>query len=113
MKGQKIPLAHQVDMIFLDLYEELKDIPGGSIMMEIRNRTVGVFGVRHYVPEEAEARGMRGRPAEVHLDAFRELAVAAVREHRDWSRGQLTFTFSMTGGRLGASVHFDPMPLNV
>lgn len=113
MKGQKIPLAHQVDMVLLDLYEELKKIPGGSIMMEIRDRTVGVFGVRHFVADENDPRGKRSKPEPVHLDAFRELAVMMVSNNKDWERGQLTFTFSMVNGRFGVNVHFEPMPLNV
>lgn len=113
MKGQKIPLAHQVDMVLLDLYEELKGIPGGTIMMEIRNETVGLFGVRHFIIDEKDPRGKRSQPDVCHLDAFRELAVSAVKRNKEWSRGELTFTFSMVKGKFGASIHFEPMALNV
>lgn len=41
------PLARQVDFVFRQLESELTHASSGTVLIHIRNNTVGKYGIRH------------------------------------------------------------------
>ncbi|GJM81034.1 hypothetical protein HMSSN139_35300 [Paenibacillus sp. HMSSN-139] len=47
LKAEQISLVRQIDMVFKELEEELAGLSSGTVFLQIRNNTVGKFGIRH------------------------------------------------------------------
>ncbi|AJY75731.1 hypothetical protein [Paenibacillus beijingensis] len=107
-----MPLARQVDFVFRQLEEELTNATAGTVLIHIRNNTVGKFGVRHNPIEwkdgrfDSSSKGMT--PAQVQ--AFRTMAVDALKFKSGWTHGEILFDFSVrqsTAGSWSASILFE------
>jgi hypothetical protein len=107
---KSIPLPVQVDMIIEDLTEELCGLTAGTVFLHIQNSMVGTYGVRHRLENRLE-RGSDGcfvRPAfsKDHVHLFREMATDIVSRKTNWSRGTVSYKFSVKQGALHISADF-------
>lgn len=107
-----MPLARQVDLVFRQLEEELTNATAGTVLIHIRNNTVGKFGVRHNPIEWKDGRfdsAMKGMtPSQVQ--AFRTMAVDALKFKNGWTHGEILFDFSVrqsSTASLSASILFE------
>lgn len=105
MQLENMPLARQVDFVFRHLEDELTNAVGGTVTIQIRNNTVGKFGVRHNPIEmcdgEIDEAGKGLSPEQVL--SFRRMAVEALRHKRSWTHGEILYDFAVRGGKGGWS----------
>lgn len=101
-------LARQMDVVFRQLRGELSHLSSGIIFVQIRNNTVGKFGVRHH-PIEAkngEVIGNRSGLSEQQQIAFRNMAIQAL-QWKNWTHGEIEFDFAIRQNLLVTSVQFE------
>ncbi|ALS26709.1 O-methyltransferase [Paenibacillus cisolokensis] len=111
MDADAMPLARQVDFVFRQLEEELTNAVAGTVLIHIRNNTVGKFGIRHHPIEsrngelESAPKGMT--PAQVQ--AFRRMAIEALKMKRNWTHGEILYDFSVraNSGTWSASIQYE------
>lgn len=48
LKTEQLSLARQMDLVFRELQEELSGLSSGTVFVQIRNNTIGKFGIRHH-----------------------------------------------------------------
>ncbi|WP_051603625.1 hypothetical protein [Paenibacillus darwinianus] len=85
--------------------DELTNAVGGTVTIQIRNNTVGKFGVRHNPIETrngAIGEAGKGMSAEQVL-SFRRMAVEALRLKRSWTHGEILYDFAVRSGKDGWS----------
>ncbi|MFC3343573.1 O-methyltransferase [Paenibacillus abyssi] len=100
MNLEEMPLARQVDFVFRQLEDELTDAIAGTVTIQIRNNTIGKFGVRHNPIESRDGQleeGEKGMTA-VQVKAFRQMAVDALKLKRNWTHGEIMYDFSVRKG---------------
>ncbi|MGG6310212.1 O-methyltransferase [Paenibacillus macerans] len=100
LKTEQISLARQVDMVFKELEEELAGLTSGTVFLQIRNNTVGKFGIRHN-----PIAGRNGQLAEegrgLNADqrqSFRAMAIQALKFKRCWTHGEISYEFALRQG---------------
>lgn len=92
-----MPLARQIDFVFRQLEKELTNATAGTVMIHIRNNAIGKFGLKNNPIEfkngimEGIGQGMS--PSQVQ--AFRKLAIEALKFRRDWTHGEIMYDFSV------------------
>lgn len=101
-------LARQVDMVFRSLEEELRYLSSGAVFIQIRNDTVGKFGIRHF-PLEINEEKPHVEPVmtQEQLTAFRKMAVEALEYKKNWTHGEVVFEFAIRRGILSANVQLE------
>ncbi|MBB6670896.1 O-methyltransferase [Cohnella nanjingensis] len=106
-----VPLARQVDLAMQQMEEELKGLSAGTIVLQVRNDTVGKFGIRHLpvdiaekkAPPESAAAGLSAD----QVKTLRKMAVDALARKRSWTHGEVTYDFVLRQGKLYLSVTFE------
>lgn len=91
------PLARQVDFVFRQLESELTHASSGTVLIHIRNNTVGKYGIRHNPIElkpPASPQSPAGLTAE-QVKEFRQMAVDALKSKWSWTHGELLYDFSV------------------
>lgn len=77
---EEMPLARQVDFVFRELEEELTHAMSGTVTIQIRNNTIGKFGIRHH-PIECRNGELKSEQnpglTTPQVRAFRQMAVDA------------------------------------
>lgn len=100
IKTDEISLARQVDMVFKELGEELAGLSSGTVFLQIRNNTVGKFGIRHnpiagrdgQLTEEEQGLDV------TQLNSFRMMAIEALKYKRYWTHGEISYEFALRKG---------------
>ncbi|MDG0814499.1 O-methyltransferase [Cohnella rhizosphaerae] len=104
----EVPLARQVDMAFRQMEGELKGMTAGTIVLQVRNDTVGKFGIRHLPVDLAERRTTGDAKPDGLTDALigelRKAAVEAIQRKTSWTHGEVTYDFGIKHGKLYLSV---------
>jgi len=107
MTSSQIPLARQVDVALEKLGGELKGMTAGTIVLQIRDDSVGRFGIRHLPVDcgirERRASGMTAS----QVDTLRRLAVEALRHKNGWTHGEISYDFVLKNGEVSLSVQFE------
>lgn len=100
LKADQISLARQVDMVFKELEEELAGLTSGTVFIQIRNNTIGKFGIRHN-----PIAGRNGQLAEdgkglnsEQMQSFRMMAIQALKFKRYWTHGEISYEFALRQG---------------
>jgi len=114
MNLDTVPLARQIDYVFRQLEEELLHSVAGTVIIHIRNNTVGKYGVRHNPIESRNGKlgdkseKESGMTAE-QVQAFRTMAVDSLKLKRNWTHGEISFDFSVRSGSetWSASISFE------
>ncbi|MCR2806166.1 O-methyltransferase [Paenibacillus soyae] len=97
MDFNSVSLARQVDFVFRQLEGELKDATAGTVLIHIRNNSVGKFGLRHHPIEtkdgmiEVSGKGL----TQSQVQAFRQMAIEALKYRKDWTHGEILYDFSV------------------
>lgn len=107
----EVPLARQVDMAFQQMEGELKGMTAGTIVLQVRNDTVGKFGIRHLPVDLAERRATGDKKPEglnsEMIGDLRKAAVDAIKRKVSWTHGEVTYDFVVKQGKLYLSVTFE------
>lgn len=113
MNLDAMPLARQVDYVFRQLEDELVHAVGGTVHIHIRNNAIGKFGLRHN-PIESKNGKLEGAGAGAGLtpsqvQAFRQMAIDALKLRRDWTHGEIMYDFSVrqSAGSWSASICYE------
>ncbi|MGG1312219.1 MULTISPECIES: hypothetical protein [Cohnella] len=110
MHSEQVSLARQVDMALEQLEEELKGMSAGTIVLQIRNDTVGKFGIRHLPIDLEQARaGARGAPglSGAQVADLRRIAVEAIKSKKGWTHGEISYDFVLRQDKVQVSVQFE------
>ncbi|RXZ84275.1 O-methyltransferase [Paenibacillaceae bacterium] len=104
-------LARQVDYVFRQLEDELKDAIAGTVTIQVRNNAIGKFGMRHH-PIESRNGLLHNERSGMTTDqvlAFRQMAVDALKYKRNWTHGEIIYDFAVrpTNNTWSASVQFE------
>ncbi|MCM3748249.1 O-methyltransferase [Paenibacillus pasadenensis] len=92
------PLARQVDFVFRQLEPELTHAPAGTVLIHIRNNTVGKYGIRHNPIElKSSSPSPKGLSAD-QVKEFRQMAVDALKHKSNWTHGEILYDFSVRQG---------------
>jgi hypothetical protein len=111
MSLETMSLARQVDFVFRQLEEELVHAVAGTVIIHIRNNTVGKYGVRHNPIESKN--GEIGQPEQgmtaSQVQAFRQMAIDSLKLKRNWTHGEILYDFSVrsSSGAWSASILFE------
>ncbi|TVX98718.1 O-methyltransferase [Cohnella terricola] len=107
MTSSQFPLVRQVDVALEKLGGELKGMTAGTIVLQIRDDSVGRFGIRHLPVDcgirEQRATGMNAS----QVDTLRRLAVEALRHKNGWTHGEISYDFVLKNGEVSLSVQFE------
>lgn len=97
MELDAMPLARQIDFVFRQLESELTNASAGTVMIHIRNNAIGKFGLKNNPIEfkdgKMEKIGQGMSPSQVQ--AFRKLAIEALKFRRDWTHGEILYDFAV------------------
>lgn len=92
---EMVSLARQVDFVFRQLEGELTNAAAGTVQICIRNNAVGKFGIKHHPIESRDGKiegGDRGLTKE-QVQAFRQLAIDALKFRKNWTHGEILYDF--------------------
>ncbi|WP_010271425.1 hypothetical protein [Paenibacillus senegalensis] len=106
---ERVPLAKQLDLVFKEISEELMHLSSGVVFVQIRQNTVGKFGVRHF-PVESRSGVLEPKQtglSKEHIRMFTEMAVASLKRKHHWTHGEIHFEFALIQNTLRASVQFE------
>jgi len=102
-----ISLARQVDVALEKLGGELKGMTAGTIVLQIRDDSVGRFGVRHLPVDCGEQDRGSGGLTEDQVLTLRKLAIEALKRKSGWTHGEISYDFALKQGRVIVSVQFE------
>ncbi|GBG09943.1 O-methyltransferase [Paenibacillus sp. MY03] len=94
---EMVSLARQVDFVFRQLEGELTNAAAGTVQICIRNNAVGKFGMKHH-PIESRDGKLEGKDrglTQEQVQAFRQLAIEALKYRRDWTHGEILYDFAV------------------
>ncbi|MFC7152428.1 O-methyltransferase [Cohnella cellulosilytica] len=104
MSSNQLSLARQVDLALEKLGGELKGMSAGTIVLQIRDDSIGRFGIRHLPVDCADrAPVSAGMTAEQVLE-LRQLAIEALKHKSGWTHGEICYDFLLKQGRILVSV---------
>ncbi|WP_059049444.1 hypothetical protein [Paenibacillus senegalimassiliensis] len=100
IKTDEISLVRQVDMVFKELGEELAGLSSGTVFLQIRNNTVGKFGIRHnpIAGRDGQLTEEEQGLNETQLNSFRMMAIEALKYKRYWTHGEISYEFALRKG---------------
>ncbi len=100
LRAEQISLVRQIDMVFKELEEELAGLTSGTVFLQIRNNTVGKFGIRHN-----PIAGRNGQLCEEthglnaeQIRSFRRMAIQSLQFKRYWTHGEISYEFALRQG---------------
>ena len=108
MRVEQLPLARQVEMVFVEIKEELRHLPSGTVFLQIRNNIIGKFGIKHLPLEskggefQSNGRGL----SDDQVDSFTHIAIQSLK-YKKWSHGEMAFDFRLKQDTLQTSVQFE------
>ncbi|MFD0589783.1 O-methyltransferase [Paenibacillus sp. GCM10027627] len=97
MEASSVSLARQIDFVFRQLESELTNLAAGTVLIHIRNNTVGKFGIRHHPIESKDGKieGMGKGLTPAQVQDFRQMAIDALKYRKDWTHGEIMYDFSV------------------
>lgn len=104
---EQMSLARQVDFAFGQIEKELAHVKSGTVFFQIRNNTVGKFGLRQEPLDTLEGKIPFSNGLTVdQRHSFRKLAVEALK-HKNWTHGEIQFEFAVKQQTLMISVQLE------
>ncbi|NBI28911.1 O-methyltransferase [Chengkuizengella marina] len=106
---EQLSLAKQLDLVFEEIQPELGSLTSGIVFLQIRNNTVGKFGVIHD-PIEGNNRETRGHIqglTKQQIFSFKKMAIQSLKYKNHWTHGQISFEFALKNKNLATSVQFE------
>ncbi|WP_235427050.1 O-methyltransferase [Cohnella kolymensis] len=101
------PLARQIGIALEQLEGELKGLTAGTIVLQIRNDTVGKFGIRHLPVDCGSAnKGGSGMSA-AHVQLLRRLALEALQHKNSWTHGEISYDFVLKQDQVYVSMQIE------
>ncbi|MEC2344548.1 O-methyltransferase [Paenibacillus barengoltzii] len=100
LKAEQLSLVRQIDMVFKELEEELSGLTSGTVFLQIRNNTIGKFGIRHN-PIAGRNGKLREEPYGLNAEqihSFRKMAIEALKYKRYWTHGEISYEFALRQG---------------
>jgi hypothetical protein len=107
MTLEQVPLARQVDVALEKLGGELKGLTAGTIVLQIRDDTVGRFGIRHLPVDCGNPEKGPSGMSVTQVQLLRRLAVEALRHKNGWTHGEISYDFVLKQGQVFVSVQFE------
>ncbi|MEI7025000.1 O-methyltransferase [Paenibacillus sp. y28] len=104
----ELPLARQMDMVFRQIGHELMQLTSGTIFVQIRNDSIGKFGIKH-LPLESKDGQLKPQGeglSESQVNSLRNMAIEALK-HKRWTHGEIMFDFTVRQNLLCTSVQFE------
>ncbi|MFD1178182.1 O-methyltransferase [Paenibacillus puldeungensis] len=102
LNTDQISLARQVDLVFKELEVELAGLTSGTVFIQIRNNTIGKFGIRHN-----PIAGRNGHLSEdgkgldqEQMNSFRLMAIEALKFKQYWTHGEISYEFALRQGMI-------------
>lgn len=97
MEIKSVSLARQVDFVFSQLEQELTNATAGTILIHIRNNSVGKFGLRHHPIETRDGKIKESGKglSSAQVQAFRQMAIDALKLRKNWTHGEILYDFSV------------------
>lgn len=103
-------LARQVDLAFWEVKDELCLLHSGTFILQIRNNSIGKFGIRH-LPMENKNGLWRSRNdqglTEAQFISLKSMAIDSLRYKKNWTHGEILIDFTVKNDVLHASVQFE------
>lgn len=109
MTVEHLPLSRQMDIAFMALSDELSGLSSGTVFMQIRNNTIGKFGVRHNPVElkDGKIKDVQSGLTELQQKSFRQLAIHALKFKKGWTYGEIFLDFTVRQNTLVTSIQFE------
>jgi hypothetical protein len=107
MTLEQVPLARQVDVALEKLGGELRGLTAGTIVLQIRDDTVGKFGIRHLPMDCGNPEPGTNGMSVSQVQLLRRLAVEALRHKNGWTHGEISYDFLLKNGQIFVSVQFE------
>lgn len=97
LEVNSVSLARQVDFVFRQLESELTNAAAGTVLIHIRNSSVGKFGLRHHPIETKDGKieGNEKGLTREQVQAFRQMAIDGLKYRKDWTHGEILYDFSV------------------
>ncbi|WP_028544509.1 hypothetical protein [Paenibacillus taiwanensis] len=108
-RAYEMSLARQLSYVFEELEPELLGLTGGTLVVCIRNDSIGKFGVRHDAMESQDGVivPLRKGLQKNHVTSFRLMAMEALKRKKNWTHGEIVFDFTMKQDTLLVSTWFE------
>ena len=107
MTLNQISLARQIDLALEKLGGELKGMTAGTIVLQIREDSVGRFGIRHLPVDCADRAPVSSGLTAEQVRELRRMAIEALRHKNGWTHGEICYDFLLKQGRVFVSVQFE------
>jgi hypothetical protein len=109
MKVVEVSLRNQLQRVFEELDEELAEAKSGVVFIQLRNNTVGKFGIRHDPIQGGDGKlfGNLFGLSEIQRLELSKWALNALSFKRGWTHGEMQFEFALINGSLRTSILFE------
>ncbi len=106
---QTMSLARQIDLVFRELKDELSCLDSGTVFIQIRNNSIGKFGIRHnpFEGNEGIVQPAKGGLNEHQWHCFKDMALKSLNYKKFWTHGEILYDFAVLQNRLRMSVQFE------
>ncbi|GAB6988018.1 hypothetical protein [Paenibacillus pini] len=97
LKPEQLSLGRQLDLVFRELEDELSCLSSGTVFVQIRNNTIGKFGIRHLPLEgrNGEICSQDKGLTPVQYSSFRLMALESLKYKRRWTHGEISYEFTV------------------
>lgn len=97
IKLDQLSLVRQLDLVFKELEHELSGLCSGTVFVQIRNNSIGKFGIRH---NPLTGRNGVMAPVEAGLTkdqqlSFRAMALESLKHKKYWTHGEISYDFTV------------------
>lgn len=110
MDSVELGLLSQVQCVFEQLEDELSETKSGIVFIQLRNNTVGKFGIKHKPIHIREGRSIEPNFGlnENHRKELTNWAMNVVSfKRRGWTHGEMQFEFSLVNGSLHTNILYE------
>jgi hypothetical protein len=108
MSKERSKLERQVELVFAQLSMELKYATSGTIVLQVRDDSIGKFGIRHEpiaLDTDRKFKRARGLNAQ-QQEMFLRLALESL-SLKHWTYGEIQLDFAIRQDRISISVTFE------
>jgi hypothetical protein len=101
-KNDLVSLARQLDIVFKELENELTHLDSGTVFVQIRNNTVGKFGIKHnpIAGRDGEWNGPEEGLSMIQIKSFRQMAIESLKFKNHWTHGEISYEFAVRKGMI-------------
>ncbi|WP_150270139.1 CopG family antitoxin [Paenibacillus tepidiphilus] len=102
-------LERQLELVFGELQEELSELVSGTIFVQIRNNSIGKFGIRTLPSKvkddsgEVKAQGL----TKLQQHSLLTHSIEALQNLTNWTNGEILLNFALQHNELRASVQLE------